>query len=162
MKPALPALLLAAALAPLRAETLAEQAVSLNIIGLATGTGNATYEKALGTDYSFTAGLNFASLGGDSAAGAQGGFRWWFDGLRPLQGWYAGPLLGAGGASVGGASAAVFLAGGEGGYQFVFDNRFVASMGLGVSYWSVSLKSKSGNNLSGVQRALNLSVGYAF
>ncbi len=153
------------------------QDITANPLGLVYGLANVTYEKALSNENSWLVGGLFSSRGvaGSSFTiiGAQGAYRWWFDETM-LTGWYAGPevlvtsvnwnyeVL----SSKYNASGIMFGGGGQGGYQWIFNNGFTLNLGGSIGYLAGSVSSNVSGapslGFGGVYTGGNLGLGIAF
>lgn len=158
-----------------------QQEVSGNVGGLLGATADVNYEAALGRKNSWLAGadLGFRGYTGWSytAMGAHGSFRWWWLENRALQGIYAGPRAGFivynysydyyNGAikATESISATGFSVGGEGGYQWIFNNGLLLRAGGELNYVIGSVSARSGApTLTGFGLVPNYvaAVGYAW
>jgi hypothetical protein len=137
-----------------------QQEVSVNPVGLAWGLADVNYEAALGRKNSWLAGLDLGLRGypgwSYSALGVHGSYRWWWLEDRALQGIYAGPRAGVviynyhydwyDGPNKGTEtlSATGISLGGEGGYQWIFNNGLLLRAGGELNYVLGSLSAKPG------------------
>jgi hypothetical protein len=137
-----------------------KQEVSGNVGGLAWGLADVNYEAALGDKNSWLAGADLGYRGYSgwsySAMGVHGSFRWWWLEDRPLQGIYAGPRAGliiynysydyySGlNKSSESISATGISVGGEGGYQWIFNNGLLLRAGGELNYVIGSVSAKAG------------------
>lgn len=153
------------------------QDITANPLGLVYGLANVTYEKALSNENSWLVSGLFTSRGvvGSNLTifGASGAYRWWFDETM-LTGWYAGPEVLV--TSINwsyevlstkySASGLMFGGGGQGGYQWIFNNGFTLNLGGSIGYLAGSVSSNVAGapalGFGGVYTGGNLGLGIAF
>jgi len=137
------------------------QSISANPIGLAFGLFNATYEKALSPENSFTVGLMYWGYAGWSAFGLSGSYRWYLfqDTDKMLKGLSFGPLvsLGMWGYENDTYSNSTSLSVGcEISYKWVFDS-FVVEPNAQVSFNVLSI-----DGLTYRPFGIGVNLGYAW
>ncbi len=137
------------------------QSISANPIGLAFGLFNATYEKALSPENSFTAGFMYWGYGGWSAYGLSGSYRWYLfqDSEKMLKGLSFGPMVSLGMWGYENdtyANSTSVSVGGEISYKWIFDG-FVVEPNAQISFNVLSI-----DGLTYKPFGIGVNLGYAW
>ena len=174
----------------LSGEITRSNVIFINPAGLALGTFNLGYERAITDHNSFLIDGVYQSFGvGNASYTTMGGSVGWHFSTKRLNGWFIGPKVGyltvnykdestdliTGAKVTVEASGSAFLAGGEFGYQWLWDNGFMLNLGGGANYVNIdvgaSASASSGTStatasgsgsITAVLPTFLLNLGYAF
>ncbi len=156
-----------------------QNVIKVNPLGLAFGSADISYERAISEKGAFEIGVSYASadvgLGTESitssAIGGEGKYKFYFSSDKDApRGWYAAPFVSYSQASVESSLGedvgySTFSGGALAGYQWVFgggDSGFALDLNFGAQYISVSAATGTTVSLDGFLPRLGLSLGYAW
>ncbi len=152
-----------------------ENVIKMNPLGLAFGSIDLSYEKALNGKSSIEIGVAYSSLnvttsGSSSKAtgfGVEGKYKMYFSnsGAAP-RGWYGAPFVNYSKTTVTGGDLSAFSGGVLGGYQWIFGGSatgFALDLNFGAQYVSANTSgSIISTTFDGILPRLGLSLGYAW
>ena len=140
-----------------------ESIIKVNPIGFAFGIFNATYEKAVSENNSFTIGASYFNWSNANASGIGGeaAYRFYFSNNNDApEGIYAAPFLGVHTISIGDSSGFGFGGGAQAGYQWIFDSGLALDLFFGYGYYAGGVDGST-TGVGGLPK-LGVAVGYAF
>jgi len=137
------------------------QAITANPVALAFGLFNATYEKALSPQNSFTAGLNYWNYGGWTAFGVSASYRWYLfqEQDKMIKGFGFGPMISLGQWGYENntySNSTSFSIGAEASYKWIFDGFVVEP----IAQINFNILSINGLNYRPFGIGINLGYGW--